>query len=289
MGARRAASRVSKSRIKRDILRPKTRPNFRRFLEGLRAAGRYTFRKAEATSALRLSPVALKNAVWRLSRTGRLASPHRGFYVIVPPEYQAAGTVPPSWILRDLMAALEQPYYVGLLSAAALHGAGHQAPREFQVVTDRPTRPMSLGRARIVFVTKARLARTPTMPVKTPTGEIRVSTPAATALDLVRHPEHSGFLSNVATVLRELAEKISPEALVQTAEVEGETAAAQRLGYLLERGGHGAVVEPLARWIAARRPRVVPLRPGRRMAGRPRSSRWRVAINERIEMDGAPA
>lgn len=283
------AVKLTKRRTKRDVSRTKPRPSFRRFLEGHRASGRYTFSRAEAVSTLHLSDPALKNAAWRLSRTGGLVSPHRGFYVIVPPEYQAAGSVPPSWIIRDLMAALKQRYYVGLLSAAALHGAAHQAPHEFQVVTNKPTRPMTLGRAQIFFVTKTRLATTPTAPVKTPTGEIRVSTPEATALDLVRYPEHGGSLSNVATVLAELADRISPEALVQAAEAEGEVASVQRVGYLLERLGHGRLVEPLARWIEARKPRVVPLRPGRSMAGRPRARRWHVGVNEKIEIDVARA
>jgi predicted transcriptional regulator of viral defense system len=134
-------------------------------------------------------------------------------------------------------------------------------------------------------VTKTRLAKTPTAPIKTPTGNIRVSTPEATALDLVRYPEHAGFLSNVATVLAELAERIDPQVLAQTAETEGELAAAQRLGYLLERAGRGSLVEPLARWIDAKKPRAVPLRADRRLAGRRRAARWRVAINEKIEMD----
>lgn len=276
-----------KRRTRRDVMKP--RPSFRGFLEGLRAAGRYTFTRAEAMSALHLTDVALKNAAWRLSRVGRLASPHRGFHVIVPPEYQAAGTVPPSWIIRDLMGALGRPYYVGLLSAAALHGAAHQAPQEFQVVTDRPLRPMRLGRARIVFVTKARLAKTPTMPMKTPTGDIRVSTPEGTALDLVRYPEHAGYLSNIVTVLAELAERINPEALVQTARAERELATAQRLGYLLERIGQGTLAEPLARWIDTKKPRAVALRADRKMVGRRRAPRWRVAINEKVDMDTARA
>jgi len=38
------------------------------------------------------------------------------------------------------MAYLEQPYYVGLLGAASLHGAAHQQPQQFQVVTTTPQR-----------------------------------------------------------------------------------------------------------------------------------------------------
>src|SRR5437773_7734548 len=44
------------------------------FLDSLQASGRYTFSRAEAGKALGLSDVALKNALWRLARTGRVAS-----------------------------------------------------------------------------------------------------------------------------------------------------------------------------------------------------------------------
>ncbi len=284
MGKKRTAS-VSRSRKKRDRSRP--RPTAQRpksFIEALQSAGRYTFTREEALKALRVSDIALKNALWRLSKAGRVISPRRGFYVVVPPEYRAAGSIPPSWFVRDLMAYLDRPYYVGLLSAAALHGAAHQSPQEFQVVTDRPLLPIKVGRALILFVKKAHLVRTPTVGIKTPTGEIRVSTPEATALDLVRYPEHAGFLSNVATVLGELAERLDARALVRAVEADSELAYAQRLGYLLERIGCAELAVPLAEWLDAKAPRVVPLRPDRPTAGVPRAARWRVAVNEEVEI-----
>jgi predicted transcriptional regulator of viral defense system len=256
----------------------------RAFIETLQSSGRYVFPKDEALKALRLSDIALKNALWRLVRSARLASPRRGFYVVVPPEYKAAGSIPPSWFIRDLMTYLDRPYYVGLLSAAALHGAAHQAPHELQVVTDRSLRPIKIGHVRIRFVKKAGVSKTPTMGVKTPTGEIKVSSPEATALDLVRYAEHAGFLSNVATVLNELAERLDPTALARTAEADGEPVYAQRLGYLLEHTGHAALTAPLHGWIDAEAPRVTPLRPDLPVAGAPRDRRWRVAMNEELEL-----
>ena len=120
------------------------------------------------------------------------------------------------------MAYLDRPYYVGLLSASALYGAAHQAPQELQVVTDRSLRPIEIGRVRIRFVKKARVSETPTVNIKTPTGETRVSSPEATALDLVRYIEHAGHLPNVATVLHELAERLDPSVLVRAAEADAE-------------------------------------------------------------------
>ena len=285
MKKRRAVS-IHKSRRKRDISRPALRPKSpRAFLDDLQANGRYTFTRDEAARALGLSDASIKNALWRLAKTGRLASPRRGFYVIVPPEYRVAGSLPASWFIRDLAGYLGRPYYVGLLTAASLHGAAHQAPQEFQVVSDRPLGILEAGRVRIRFVKKAFLTRTPTVGVKTPTGEMRVSTPEATAFDLVRYPERCGGLSNVATVVRELAERLDGTELVRVAEVDGEVAYAQRLGYLLDRVGRQEVARALADWIATRTPRVAPLASGQPNKGAPRHMRWRVAVNEEVDVE----
>ena len=283
---RRRTPSARKSRRKRDLSRPTQQPQSPRvFLDTLQAAGRYAFTRAEAARALGVSDVGLKNALWRLAKAGRLVSPRRGFYVIVPPEYRAAGSLPASWFIRDLMDYLGRPYYVGLLTAASLHGAAHQAPQEFQVVTDRPLGEIEVGRVRIRFVKKASLARTRTVGVKTPTGEMRVSSPEATALDLVRYPEHCGGLSNVATVLRELAERLDGTELVRVAEVEDEAAYAQRLGYLLDVVGRREVAEALASWVASRSPRVAPLASGAPITGTRRDARWRVAVNEEVDIE----
>lgn len=259
--------------------------SLRAFLDALQTSGRYTFTRAEARKALGVSGPALKNALWRLARAGRVAAPRRGFYVIVPPEYRAAGCLPASWFIHDLMAYLRRPYYVGLLTAASLHGAAHQAPQEFQVVSDHPLGVIEAGRVRIRFVKKGHLRKTRTVGIRTPTGEIRVSTPEATALDLVRYPERSGSLSNVATVLRELAERIDGRELARAAEAEGEAAYAQRLGYLLDRVARQEQAELLAKWVAAQAPRVAPLSPGRPIARARRDARWHVAVNAKVEPD----
>src|SRR3989449_1851405 len=282
---------VGKGRKKRDRSRPSPQQlkSASAFLEALQGSGRYTFTRAEAAKALGLSDVALKNALWRLARTGRVASPRRGFYVIVPPEYRVAESLPAAWFIRDLMDYLRRPYYVGLLTAASLHGAAHQAPQEFQVVTDHPLGAIEIGRVRIRFVKKVHLSRTPTIVVKTPTGEMRISTPDATALDLVRYPEHCGGLSNVATVLRELAERLDGNQLMRVAQADGEVAYAQRLGYLLDLVGREEVAHAPRDWVAARAPRVTPLSPGQPMTGARRDARWRVAVNEEVERDEARA
>lgn len=136
--------------------------------------GRYSSLREQAVAGSGLSPEAVKKALQRLAHRDRVCKVKDYFYVIVPLEYQAAGAPGVSWFLHDLMAAMELPYYVGLLTAAAQHGASHQQPQEFQVMTDRSVRPLSAGRTRIRFFASKFVAKAQTTEIKTPTGSMRV-------------------------------------------------------------------------------------------------------------------
>jgi predicted transcriptional regulator of viral defense system len=255
-------------------------------VDRLQQSGRYSFTRNQALGDLRLSPIAVKRAAERLIAQGRLIAPRRGFFVIVPLEYKSAGAPPPSWFIDELMRYHQQPYYVGLLSAAALHGAAAQQPQEFQVITNLQLRAAMVGRSRIRFLLKKNVERTPSVAIKTETGSMRASTPEATAIDLVRYPEHAGGWNNVADVIADLAEKIDPARLAEAARIQNDLAAGQRAGFLFEHVGAADKTGPLAAWIKAERPRVVALRADRDAAGAPKDQRWRVLVNEEIEVAG---
>jgi predicted transcriptional regulator of viral defense system len=220
------------------------------------------------------SPVAVQTALRRLKQQGRIVSPRRGFYVIVPPEYRATGSLPASWFIDDLMRHLDQPYYVGLLSAAAIHGAAHQQPMVFQVVTDRPTREMRAGKVTIRFSMSGKVEQMPTTGIQTETGTMRVATPETTAFDLVRYQAAAGHVGNIVTVLGELVERVDGQALVKLAHLV-KLPDVQRLGYLLDAVGDRELAAPLAGWLKTRHPRVVPLLPGEPAAAGI-DDRWRI-------------
>jgi hypothetical protein len=121
--------------------------------------------------------------------------------------------------------------------------------------------------------------------MKTETGSMNVSTPEATALDLLRYLPAAGHLGNVATVLAELEERLDPSRLGEVARAEGDLSNAQRLGYLLDQVGGRDAAAALADWVAAETPRYVPLRAGGRSGGAPKDGRWRVIVNETVEAD----
>ncbi len=181
------------------------------------------------------------------------------------------------------MNHLGRPYYVGLLSAAAIHGAAHQQPQEFQVMTDAPERPIKVGRVRIRFLVKRLIDRIPTQEQKTETGILRLSSPEVTAIDLLRYTHAAGGIDNVATVLGELAERIDKQKLVVAARLEGELAYAQRLGYLLEAVGAQKRTSALAAWIREKGPRTTPLNPRKPVKGQPVDQRWHIVVNDKIE------
>ena len=254
------------------------------YLDRLQGAGRYTFTLAEARQASAQPEASLAASLARLKAQNRLASPRRGFYVIVPVEYRSAGAPPAAWFVDDLMDHLGHAYYVGLLTAAAYHGAAHQQPQVFQVVTAGPVRPMAAGRQRLEFTRNRKLARVPVVSRKTDTGNFVLASAEATAYDLVRYPEACGHLDHVATVLTELAEVLDPTKLVRAADAASH-ADARRLGYLLQQLGYRELVGPLAEHVASQRRRRVLLAPKQPAGDRPPDPVWAVLPNHQLEPD----
>ncbi|MGD8452181.1 MAG: type IV toxin-antitoxin system AbiEi family antitoxin [Phycisphaerae bacterium] len=255
------------------------------WVDARQARGKYTFLRAEAIDGTGLSAESVKKALQRLARRQRVAKVKNYFYVIVPLEYLHAGSPPSSWFIDDLMKAMDRPYYVGLLSAAGIHGASHHQPQEFQVITDRPVRPLQVGRTRIRFFASKRTANTAVQNVKTPTGAMRVSTPEATAFDLVRFAKAAGQMDNVATVLAELVPLLDPQRMLKVVRTGGDIRSAQRLGYLLEKVRGRSPAKAFHDWLKRQSPRTVPLRPGRAAAGAEEDRRWHVLVSEPVDVE----
>jgi predicted transcriptional regulator of viral defense system len=256
-----------------------------KWVDDRQAGGRYTFLRREAVEESGLSPEAVKKALQRMTGRGRLAKAKDYFYVIVPLEYAAAGVPPASWFIHDLMTAMEVSYYVGLLSAAAQHGASHQSPQEFQVLTDRYVRAIIVGRAKLRFFTSKFVTDAATTDIKTPTGAMRVSTTETTAVDLVRFCKAAGQLDNVATVIAELASSLDPKRLLTAVKLVEDMPNAQRLGYILDKVRAPRASALLRDWIERHTPNSVPLRTGRRAQGDTEDRRWHVLVDRPLEVE----
>jgi predicted transcriptional regulator of viral defense system len=259
--------------------------DLRDWLLGLPGRGQYTFTTREARSRQpTVSAASTTAALARAETAGLIVTPIGGFHVVVPLEDRGIST--PSWriFLDPMMTYLGLAYYVGLLTAAAHHGASPQAAQVVQVVLPHQRRRIEVGRSRLEFVVSRDMTRAPVEFVNAPSGRYRIATPELTALDLVRYSARAGGWGNVFTVLRDLAPALRPSHFRPVLATGPAGADIARLGYLLERLGTPDTAAPLHRWIEARPERWVPLVPASGRAG-VRDPRWRIVINESIEPD----
>lgn len=261
--------------------------NAREYVSSLASRGRYHFSSRDAQAALGVSADAAKLALNRLAKQEIIASPARGFYIIVPPEYRSLGCLPADQFIPELMKRLGLHYYAGLLSAAQYHGAAHYRPQEFQVFLAKSRRPIKCGSVRVAFMMRKRIMEVPVQSLNTPRGTIMISTPEATALDLIGYQDYAGGLNQVATVLAELVEQIDPEKLAVAA-ATAPVPWAQRLGYLLENVGGGEKTGSLRAYVRKHVRRSASLLPGGSNERGRRDSDWKLYINTEIEVELLP-
>ncbi|MEO5915525.1 MAG: type IV toxin-antitoxin system AbiEi family antitoxin [Luteolibacter sp.] len=255
-------------------------------LDDFQRRGLYGFDRSKVETSLSVSSGAVGKALKRLSEKGRVKRLRKGFHAIVPVEYAGQGIPPFDWFIEDLMRSLELPYYIGLLSAAALHGAAHQQVQQLQIIVPRQERPIEVSGLSIRFFSKKDFAATPLQSRKGHSGMLPLSTPEATALDLVRYARHIGGLDVVLTVLSELAESISPDKLTSTGTAESETAYVQRLGWLLDHLGQTVLADALHAALPTSKPLPrATLDPGAPRTGPITGNRWRILENTQPEAD----
>jgi predicted transcriptional regulator of viral defense system len=222
------------------------RPSLASYLVDRLASGRLVFSREEAQATLGVSRGAFLDAAEKLQKRERLLNLRHGFYVIVPPQHLNFGSPPPASFIDDLMRHENRPYYVGLLKAAELQGASHQAVMEFQVVTDRQIRDMQAGRSKIAFYFRKDISAIASgiEERKTDTGKMKISSVELTLLDLLRYPQASAGLDNVLTVFSDLGPKLNPENMAILSHAF-ERSVVQRAGYLLDLSGFAKHAEKL--------------------------------------------
>ena len=111
-----------------------------KYLENQLAEGKLSFSVNQLLKAFPdFSLNALQMNLKRLNKKRKIRHVMKGFYVIIPPEYKNRKIIPPELFIDQLFSYLNRKYYVGLLSAAALHGASHQQAMEYYIFIDNPT------------------------------------------------------------------------------------------------------------------------------------------------------
>lgn len=252
------------------------------YLEHIQSKGSYTVTLDELKAQFDSSEKAIHQNIYRLKRKNQLAQVRKGFYVIIPPQYSSKGMVPPTLFMDDMMRFLRRDYYVGLLSAAALHGAGHQQPMEFQVIIKKPPlRRIKNRKLNINFFIKKHWNSDQITEKKTETGYLKVSSPELTVFDLVDYNKKIGGLNRILPILEELAEEVKPSTLRQIAKTQ-KTPNLQRLGYLLDALGRDKLCESLLK-VLGNKPEPILLSLAHRSRGST-NRKWGVVINAGLDI-----
>lgn len=251
------------------------------YIESLMTKGRYWVTREELYSQFNVNDSAVRHGLRRLTGSKRIFPVRSGFYTLIPPEHRMSGVLPPEMFIDDFMRYLGRPYYVGLLSAAALHGAGHQQPQIFSVIINQPpVRPIQNKGLSIRFPVKSGMPQNGIRKKKTSTGFFSVSSPELTAMDLMAYLRQSGGLSAVTSVLEELTEQMVPEELEQIVRNYVPAAALQRLGFIIEEVfGRSELAVPVFNELQRRSFFHIPLNPAEPGKGSPVNKKWKISVN----------
>ncbi len=208
------------------------RDTFRTLWDGLLSEGVVSITAPALAERAGASIASAHLAIHNAKRYGKIFTPVRGLYVLVPPEYRAWGVVPADWFIDDMMRHLGRRYYVGFLSAANMHGASHQAAQVFQVVTDRAVANREVHQLRLEFHVASDIETRADQERIGPTGRLRVATPETCVLDLSERPDVGGGVNVLLEVLGGLT--VDPDLLAAAARTRAK-AGVRRCGWFLER------------------------------------------------------
>jgi predicted transcriptional regulator of viral defense system len=264
--------------------------NVNDWINHLLAHGKYNFALHQLHASFpEQTYTANKFALKRLVDKEIIISIHKGYYLIIPPQYRSRGILPPSLFLDAFMKELDRPYYLALLNAAAYHGASHQQPQEFFVITNFPVmRPMQKKGLKINLISKKAIPEMLLNNRKTEAGYLKISNPALTATDLIQFAKRVGGINRVVTVLAELTESIQPDAFDNNLLEHVPVTALQRLGYLLDKVFDN---QPLANALyhALQKNKSplfrIPLKASAPAKGFASDEKWKVIVNTEIEID----
>lgn len=249
------------------------------FLDKQLAAGRVAFPLAELVKETGLSALAAKKQLLRLGEQVVQPSLRHPFFLIVGPEHRVVGAPPVAWWLDDFLKWLGRPYYLALQSAAAAYGSAPQAVQVTQVMTSKSLREIVVGRLRIRFFVKRNVDQTPRQPSPNAYAPLVVSTPEATAFDLVRYAARIGGIGRAAETLRPMLPLMRVPGMKRVLDAENETTTAQRLGYIVERSGNARLAGVIHDWLPPKVP-LIPISPTRFKPSSARViERWRLLNN----------
>jgi len=247
----------------------------------------YAFTWEELKNNSSKTDVALKNKLSRLVRKGEIINLRQGFYLILPPRYRSYQKIPLDLYAEKLFKHLNKPYYIGLYSAAAFYGAGHQQVQKDYLMTQVPNiRNIKKGVIILEVFANSCWPEKNILQKKSDAGYFNISSPALTAIDLIHYQSKLGGINRMLAIIEELGEETKINDLEDLLSWYPHTSSIQRLGFLLsELQTNPALINLLREYLKGKNYYPVLLSPEKNRRPGSTDNIWKVDVNIEMESD----
>jgi predicted transcriptional regulator of viral defense system len=209
--------------------------NAKEYIKYLLSIESYSFSVDEISKATDGTANSLKFELHRLSEKGEVINLRKGFYLIITPRYSTSKKIPIQLYCEKLFKYLNRSYYIGLFSAAKIHGASHQQVQRDYLITDQPKfNDISKNTIDIRFFTTRNWPDKNIQLKKSDAGIYKISSPALTIVDLIHHQTKLGGINRMLACIEELAEELTRADMEELLEWYPNKSTLQRFGFLLE-------------------------------------------------------
>ena len=257
------------------------------YIKRLQSFEEYSFSLEEAMENSSKDAIAVKREISRLTEKKDLINLRKGFYLIIPPRYATSEKLPIQLYAGKLFKYLYRRYYVGLYSAARIHGASHQqSQRDYLIIEVPKLNAIRKKNFDIQFFTTGNWPRTNIETKKSDAGEYDISSPALTFIDLIHHHTKIGGLNRILASLEELTEEIKEQDILSLTSWYEHKSTLQRAGFLLEEfTGKNPLADIIFEKLKQQLFYPVLLSPRKNQKPGSANNRWKIDINIRLESD----
>ncbi len=257
------------------------------YIKQLLSVEEYSFSLNEVLSNSSKEITSVRSELSRLVQKKEIVNLRKGFYLIIPPRYSRSEKLPINLYSEKLFKYLNRNYYIGLFSAAKIHGASHQqTQRDYLIIETPKLNAIKKNSFDIQFYTTTNWPNGNVELKKSDAGIYHISSPALTFVDLIHHHTKIGGLNRVFTSLEEVSEEITKHDLEHLISWYQNKSTLQRSGFFLdELYGKNSLSELIYERLNEQPYYPVLLSPSKYHKPGSTTNRWKVDVNIKLESD----
>lgn len=197
--------------------------------------GQKTVALEDLRAALGASEEYARYVAHRLVRKGWLERLRPGLFQLIPADRGRDAVADTNPLLAG--AVLVRPYFFSFGTACTHHGLTEQVFAEVYLACRQRHRPEKIRGLRYVFAYMSEKRFFGFEETSVLGAAVQMATPERALLDALDRPHYAGGVGEVSRMVGRAMPKLTPSRLVEMLERWGESALAQRLGYLADLSG----------------------------------------------------